>query len=113
MIGTFAITSALVRSLSANFMLLLVLVVADAVMALFWLSAMGATARLRSSFNYLVHLNGCYNDGSALNSEHCYKLKKRYDPAIVAGPIALDMLAAIAGMAALELYVKPSIVNQC
>lgn len=73
-------------------------------MLIFWLSAMGAAAALRASFKYRVTVDGCYNDGSAINSSTCVVSRDLEKRAAVAGSIALSIMSAIAGLAAIEWY---------
>ncbi|KAE8442913.1 hypothetical protein EG329_002585 [Mollisiaceae sp. DMI_Dod_QoI] len=74
---------------------------ADAVMFIFWLSAMGAAAALRASFKYSVTVDGCSNDGSLVNSETC--VVERDNGGAVADSDGLAILSAIAGLSALEM----------
>lgn len=75
----------------------------DAVMAIFWLSAMGASAALRASFKYEVTIDGCYNDGSLVNSSTCVVERGMEKRAAVATSTGLSVLNAIAGLSALEM----------
>ncbi|KAL0935675.1 uncharacterized protein CTRU02_210267 [Colletotrichum truncatum] len=70
----------------------------DLFMCILWLSTMGATAARRATFVVPVTAS-CSSDGSAVNSGRC-TVFKRY---IVMGKGALAMLAAIAGLSALQL----------
>ncbi|KAG4429376.1 hypothetical protein IFR05_015143 [Cadophora sp. M221] len=77
----------------------------NALLVIFWLAAMGATARLRSRFKYNVSIYGCYDDGSAVDSTTCLVgreigLEKR---AAVATKAGLSMMSAIAGLSALVM----------
>jgi hypothetical protein len=74
----------------------------DALMALFWLSAMGATAALRASFKYSVDVEGCYNNGQAIDSSTCIVERALAKRDAVASHAGLDMMSGIAGLSALE-----------
>jgi hypothetical protein len=74
----------------------------NAVMAVFWLATMGAAAALRASFKYSVTIEGCYNDGSLVNSETCVVERDLHKRAAVATQAGLAMMSAIAGLSALE-----------
>jgi hypothetical protein len=76
---------------------------ADAVMVIFWLSSMGAAAALRSSFKYAVTVEECYNNGSEINSETCVVGRGLEARAAVASSAGLSMMSAVAGLSALEL----------
>ena len=75
----------------------------DAVMVIFWLSAMGASAALRASFKYKVTIDGCYNNGSLVNSSTCIVERGMEKRAAVATSTGLSIMSAIAGLSALEL----------
>ena len=76
----------------------------DLLMAIFWLASMGANAALRASFIYDVDLLGCYNDGSAVNSNTCIVAKRGLvRRAAVAGPVGLAVMSAVAGLSALVM----------
>jgi hypothetical protein len=76
----------------------------DLLMAIFWLSSMGANAALRASFIYDVTVKDCYNDGSTVNSNHCTIVKRDLERrAAVAGSTGLAVMSAIAGLSALML----------
>jgi len=78
--------------------------VIDAVMVIFWLSAMGADAALRASFRYGVTVDGCYNDGSNINSEYCVVSRRGIEKRqAVADSTGLSIMSAIAGLSALEM----------
>lgn len=79
----------------------------DALMALFWLSAMGATAALRASFKYSVDVEGCYNNGQAISSETCVVTRGLEKRDAVVSHTGLDMMSGIAGLSALEWLVSP------
>ena len=70
----------------------------DLLMAIFWLASLGANAALRATFNVTVNIESCYNDGSAVNSNHCTVSKR----AAVASPTGLALMSAVAGLSALE-----------
>ncbi|KAJ4288707.1 hypothetical protein N0V88_007241 [Collariella sp. IMI 366227] len=72
----------------------------DFLMALFWLACLGSTAALRVSFNQRVTVTGCYNDGSAVNSNHCTYAKR----AAVADEGGLAIMSAIPGLSAINWY---------
>ncbi|KAK4147351.1 uncharacterized protein C8A04DRAFT_24592 [Dichotomopilus funicola] len=74
----------------------------DLLMALFWLASLGANAQLRARFNTPVQIESCFNDGSAVSSNHCIisgrsELAKR---AAVAGETGLALMSAVAGVSA-------------
>lgn len=75
----------------------------DAVMFIFWLSGMGAAAALRASFKYSVTIDGCYNDGSLVNSSTCVVERSLQKRAAVATSTGLSIMSAIAGLSALEM----------
>jgi len=77
----------------------------DLFMAIMWLASMGANAAQRAAFRYSVTVEGCYNDGSAISSNHCIVSKKRdlEKRAAVADDGGLAMMAAIAGLSALQM----------
>jgi hypothetical protein len=81
-----------------------VVIGADAVMILFWLSSMGASAALRISFKYAVTVDGCSNDGSTINSETCVVERGLEARDAVASNAGLSMMSAVAGLSALEMY---------
>jgi hypothetical protein len=73
-------------------------------MTIFWLSSMGASAALRSSFKYSVTVDGCYNDGSDINSETCVVGRGLEARGAIASSAGLGMMSAVAGLSALEMY---------
>jgi hypothetical protein len=76
----------------------------DLLMAIFWLSSMGANAAQRASFIYSVNVDYCWNDGSTVNSGHCVVSKRGLERrAAVAGRVALAVMSAIAGLSALVM----------
>ncbi|KAK1759880.1 hypothetical protein QBC47DRAFT_438125 [Echria macrotheca] len=76
----------------------------DLLMAIFWLSSLGANAAQRASFKYDVDVSYCYNDGSAVNSNYCVVRKRDLARrAAVAGPAGLACMSAIAGLSALMM----------
>ncbi|KAE9381123.1 hypothetical protein N431DRAFT_306763, partial [Stipitochalara longipes BDJ] len=77
---------------------------ADAVMILFWLSSMGASAALRIAFRYPVTVDGCYSDGSTINSETCVVERGLEKRGAVASNAGLSMMSAVAGLSALEMF---------
>jgi hypothetical protein len=81
---------------------------ADAIMVIFWLSSMGASAALRSSFKYSVTVDGCYNNGSDINSETCVVERGLEARGAVASSAGLSMMSAVAGLSALEMYAPSS-----
>lgn len=86
----------------------------DALMAIFWLSSMGANAALRASFVYSVDAE-CYSDGSALNSGHCITSKRDgldKRAGAVATNAGLAEMSAIAGLSALEMWVPVTLYIQ-
>ncbi|KAK4214164.1 hypothetical protein QBC37DRAFT_472855 [Rhypophila decipiens] len=70
----------------------------DLFMAILWLASMGANAALRASFTSKVNVT-CYNDGSAINSNKCYRKR---DGIAVANDAGLAVMSAIAGLSALN-----------
>ena len=76
---------------------------ADAVLVIFWLSSMGASAALRSSFKYAVDIEGCYDDGAAIDSTTCVVDRSLEKRAAVADHAGLSMMSAVAGLSALEM----------
>ncbi len=74
----------------------------DALLALFWLSAMGATAALRASFRYSVDVEDCYSNGHAIDSDTCIVDRDLEKRDAVASHAGLDMMSGIAGLSALE-----------
>lgn len=76
----------------------------DLLMAIFWLSSMGANAALRASFIYSVNVDYCVNDGSAVSSNTCVVSKRDLERrAAVAGSVGLAVMSAIAGLSALVM----------
>lgn len=76
----------------------------DLFMCIMWLASMGANAALRASFKYDVEVEYCYNDGSAVNSNHCVLAKRELEKrAAVAGSVGLAVMSAVAGLSALML----------
>jgi hypothetical protein len=75
----------------------------DAVMFIFWLSGMGAAAALRASFKYTVTVEGCYSDGSLVNSSTCVVKRDLEKRAAVATSTGLSIMSAIAGLSALDM----------
>ncbi|KAI8626909.1 hypothetical protein F5Y19DRAFT_478121 [Xylariaceae sp. FL1651] len=71
----------------------------DGVMIVFWLASLGANAALRSTFVVPVTVEDCYNDGSAVNSNHCSVYKR----AGVANHTGLAILSSVAGVSAVML----------
>jgi hypothetical protein len=67
-------------------------------MIVLWLASLGANAAFRSGFTIPVDDAQCYNDGSAVNSNHCV-YKRDY----LAGSGALAWLSAVAGISAVML----------
>ncbi|PVH80272.1 hypothetical protein DL98DRAFT_418815 [Cadophora sp. DSE1049] len=82
----------------------LIVIAANALLVIFWLAAMGATAHLRSTFKYNVNIYGCYDDGSSVDSTTCLVgrdgLEKR---AAVATKTGLAIMSSIAGLSALVM----------
>ena len=81
------------------------LLATDLLMAIFWLSSMGANAALRATFVVDVEAS-CYDDGSAVNAGHCvvYKRTDRsWKRAPVASQAGLAEMSAVAGLSALEM----------
>ncbi|OTA80826.1 hypothetical protein M434DRAFT_401606 [Hypoxylon sp. CO27-5] len=68
----------------------------DALMIIFWLAAMAATANRRGTFNVSASAS-CVSDGSAINSGHCVVYTKRD----FASNTALGVLSGIAGISAI------------
>ncbi|OTA60666.1 hypothetical protein K449DRAFT_383407 [Hypoxylon sp. EC38] len=68
----------------------------DALMIIFWLAAMAATANRRGTFNISASAS-CVSDGSAINSGHCVVYTKRD----FASNTALGVLSGIAGISAI------------
>ncbi|KAI1410079.1 hypothetical protein F5Y13DRAFT_76728 [Hypoxylon sp. FL1857] len=68
----------------------------DALMIIFWLAAMAATANQRSAFNVAASAS-CVSDGSTINSGHCSVYTKRD----FASYAALGILSGIAGISAI------------
>jgi hypothetical protein len=101
-LGVFSNVAYRVKSLSSNTLVLLLIAVGDAIMILFWISALGAVAHLRARFTVPVQVKGCYNDGSAVDSEQCF-VKRADSPFLIAGPIALDLMSTVAGLCGLEM----------
>jgi hypothetical protein len=76
----------------------------DALMTIFWLASMGANAAQRTSFKYDVDIEYCYNDGSAVSSNHCVVSKRDLAKrAAVSGPVGLAVMSAIAGLSAIVM----------
>ncbi|KAI1098266.1 hypothetical protein F4804DRAFT_132429 [Jackrogersella minutella] len=75
----------------------------DALMIIFWLAAMAATANQRSKFVVPVTAS-CTSDGSMINSGQC-SIEKRDDDGVVgvATDVGLAVLSAIAGVSALVM----------
>ena len=79
----------------------------DLLMAIFWLSSMGANAANRASFTVSVNAD-CYSTGAALNSGKCVVSKRDLEKrAAVATAAGLASMSAIAGLSALVMYVTP------
>lgn len=81
----------------------------DLLMAILWLSSMGANAALRASFVVAVQVD-CWDDGSAVNAGHCVPARRdtglsTRDIVPVAGRNGLAEMSAVAGLSALEMYV--------
>lgn len=75
----------------------------DLFLAILWLASCGANAALRARFKYDVNVQ-CYNDGSMVNSNHCFEVKRAAGHAkrdAVASDEGLAMMSAIAGLSAL------------
>lgn len=70
----------------------------DGFLIVLWLASLGANAAFRAAFVNPVNTE-CYNDGSAINSNHCVVYKRGY----VAGPTGLAVLAGVAGLSAVPL----------
>jgi hypothetical protein len=70
----------------------------DGFLIVLWLASLGANAAFRAAFTTPVNTE-CYNDGSAVNSNHCIVYKRGY----VAGPTGLAALAGVAGLSAVPL----------
>lgn len=74
----------------------------DLFMAILWLASMGANAALRATFTESVTIDGCYNDGGAVSSNHCTVSKRELAKrAAVASKSGLAVISAIAGLSAL------------
>ncbi|KAI1426048.1 hypothetical protein F5Y12DRAFT_713495 [Xylaria sp. FL1777] len=71
----------------------------DFFMIVLWLASLGANAAFRSSFVYAVNVEDCYNDGSAINSNHCVVSKR----SAIATPTGLAVLSSVAGVSAVPL----------
>jgi hypothetical protein len=72
-------------------------IVLDGVMMILWLATFAAVAAKRAKFVFNVSVNGCFNDGSILNSETCFTKRSN----VILFKSGGDMLAAIAGLGAL------------
>jgi len=76
----------------------------DLLMAILWLSSMGANAALRGTFKYSVTIESCYNDGSTVNSNFCTVSKRGLERrAAVANATGLAVMSSIAGLSALVM----------
>lgn len=74
----------------------------DFVMAIFWLASLGSNAALRAAFTQDVNIESCYNDGSAVSSNHCTISRRSINKrGAVAGSVGLSVMSAIAGVSAL------------
>ncbi|KAI9046604.1 hypothetical protein LZ554_009347 [Drepanopeziza brunnea f. sp. 'monogermtubi'] len=82
-----------------------ILIIVNAVMAIFWLAAMAATAHLRSKFKYNVTVYGCYDDGSSIDSSTCVVGKRELEKrdGAVATKTGLRVMSAIAGLSGLMM----------
>ncbi|XMA16852.1 hypothetical protein WAI453_009643 [Rhynchosporium graminicola] len=90
----------------AKFTHILLVIAANAVLVLFWLAAMGGTARLRSRFKYDVTVYGCYDDGSNIDYSTCLVGRKLEQRAAVATTTGLAVMSGIAGVSALVMLLS-------
>ena len=76
----------------------------DLFLAILWLASMGANAALRGRFKTGVTIEGCTDNGDAVNSNSCVvsrSMEKR--AGTVATPEGLAQISAIAGLSALQM----------
>jgi hypothetical protein len=64
---------------------------------------MGASAALRASFKYSVDVEGCYNNGHAIDSSTCIVDRGLEKRDAVASSTGLSMMSGVAGLSALEM----------
>ena len=64
---------------------------------------MGASAALRASFKYSVSVEGCVNNGQAIDSTYCYVGRDLSKRGAVASSAGLSMMSGVAGLSALEM----------
>ncbi|KAH6713586.1 hypothetical protein BKA61DRAFT_44371 [Leptodontidium sp. MPI-SDFR-AT-0119] len=102
LVVAYLLVTAYISSLH-KFTHIFITIAANAGLVVFWLAAMGATARLRSRFKYDVNIYGCYDDGSAVDSTTCLVGRGLEKRAAVATKMGLSMMSAIAGLSALVM----------
>jgi hypothetical protein len=64
---------------------------------------MGAAAALRASFKYKVNVEGCVDNGQAIDSTTCIVDRGLEKRAAVASNAGLSMMSGVAGLSALEM----------
>jgi hypothetical protein len=64
---------------------------------------MGATAALRASFKYSVDVEGCVDNGQAIDSTYCIVERGLSKRGAVASSAGLSMMSGVAGLSALEM----------
>ncbi|KAF2664398.1 hypothetical protein BT63DRAFT_107465 [Microthyrium microscopicum] len=90
----------------------IILLSADALLAVLWLASMGANAHLRSILNVPIDCVANVDTGDAVNSHFCVtkrsaltptNLVKRTNPYLVVGPAGKAGISGIAVISAIEL----------
>lgn len=69
-----------------------------------WLATFAATAARRATFTVNVNVEGCNDDGSAINSKTCW-YKRDLEKRAILFKSGQAMMSAIAGLGALVWYV--------
>jgi hypothetical protein len=64
---------------------------------------MGASAALRASFKYSVDVEGCVDNGQAIDSTTCIVDRGLEKRDAVASSAGLSMMSGVAGLSALEM----------
>ncbi|KAK3380884.1 hypothetical protein B0H63DRAFT_194006 [Podospora didyma] len=75
----------------------------DLFLAILWLASMGANAALRGRFTQNVNIEGCSDNGNAVNSNTCVVSRSLEKRGTVATPAGLAQISAVAGLSALQM----------
>lgn len=73
----------------------------DGFLIIMWLAAWAATAAERAAFVIPTTVNGCYDDGSLISSNFCFKKRSLEKRGVILFKSGADAMSAVAGLGAL------------